>query len=128
MNLPNWSKSNIDYGRKLLSSGLEGARSGREAFLNRKSLTPFLNDSVRHALRPAALGVCIGVLGSYPGHGHNSTSRAFAYGFLGGAIGFGASLAWGSRFLAASIASGACKNISRVRDEHWLERNPIDYA
>lgn len=128
MNLPNWSKSNIDYGRKLFNSGLEGARSGREEFLHGKSLTPFLSDSVRHALRPAALGACLGVLGSYPGHRHNSTSRAFAYGFLGGAIGLGVYLAWEGRHLAASIASGAFKNIERVRDEHWLERHPIDYA
>jgi hypothetical protein len=128
MNLPNWSKSNIDYGRKLFNSGLEGARSGREVFLNGKPQSPFLEDSLRHALRPAALGICLGVLSSYPGHRHHSASRAFAYGFLGGAIGLGAALAWESRRLAESIASGAWKNISKVRDEHWLEKHPIDYA
>lgn len=128
MNLPNWSKSNIDYGRKLLNSGLEGAHSGEEDFLHGKPLAPFLSGSVRHALRPAALGVCLGVLGSYPGHRRNCASRAFVFGFLGGAIGLGAGLAWEGRHLAASIASGALKNIGRVRDEHWLERHPIDYA
>jgi hypothetical protein len=30
--------------------------------------------------------------------------------------------------LAASVAFGALRNIDRVRDEHWLERHPIDYA
>ena len=40
MDLRDWSKSNTEYGKKLLDSGIEGARSGQEAFLNGKSLTP----------------------------------------------------------------------------------------
>jgi len=44
------------------------------------------------------------------------------------AIGFGASLAWQTRRLARSITRGALRNVSRVRDEHWLEKHPIDYA
>jgi hypothetical protein len=128
MGLRKWSESEVEYGRKVLNSGLEGARSGREAFLNGKSLTPFLGESVRNALKPAALGACIGVLGSYPGNRHRSISRVLAFGFLGALIGFGAGLAWESRGLTASVASGALRNIGKVRDEHWLERHPIDYA
>ncbi len=97
MNLRKWSSSNTDYGRELLHSGIEGARSGREAFLNGESLTPFLGDSVRSALKPAALGACIGVLGSYPGSRQKSIGRTLAYGLLGGVIGFGAAVAWESR-------------------------------
>jgi hypothetical protein len=128
MNLREWSKSDFDYGRKLLNSGLEGARSGREAFLDEKPLTPLLNGSARNALRVAAVGACIGLLGSYLGNRHKSASRAFAFGIFGGAIGFGVGIAWGNRRLGASVVSGAWKNIGRARDEHWLERNPIDYA
>jgi hypothetical protein len=128
MTLREWSKSNVDYSRKLVHSGLEGARSGEEAFLHGKPLAPFLNESARHALKPAAIGACIGFFGSYPGNRHHSASRALALGFLGCAIGFGAGVAWGSRLLATSVASGASKKIGRVRDEHWLEMNPIDYA
>ncbi|MBZ5720178.1 MAG: hypothetical protein LAO03_07330 [Acidobacteriia bacterium] len=120
--------SNVDYGRKLLDSGLEGARSGRESFLHGRSLTPFLSESVRHALKPAAIGVCLGLLSARPGRRHNSASRALAYGFFGGVLGFGAAVAWKSRFLSASVVSSALKNIDKVRDEHWLERHPIDYA
>lgn len=109
MNQPRWSNSNIDYGRKLLNSGLRGARSGREAFLDGKPFSPFLAESARNALKPAVLGLCIGVLGSSQGIRHKSGDRVFAYGFVGGAI-------------------GALKNIGKVRDEHWLERYPIDYA
>ena len=128
MDLREWSKSSTDYGRKLLDSGIEGARSGREAFLNGESLTPFLSDSVRSALKPAALGACIGVLGNYPGYRQKSISRALAYGLLGGAIGFGAGVAWESRRFTASVADGALRNIGKVRDEHWLTKHPIDYA
>jgi len=128
MDLSKWSKSNAEYGRELLHSGIEGVRSGREAFLNGKSLTPFLNESVRGALKPAVLGACLGVLGSCPGSRQKSISRALAYGLLGGAIGLGAGVAWESRRLTASAAGCALRNIGRVRDEHWLNKHPIDYA
>lgn len=128
MDLREWSKSNAEYGRKLLDSGIEGARSGQEAYLNGKSLTPFLSESVRSALKPAALGACVGVIGSYAGYRQKSIIRSLAYGLLGGAIGLGAGLAWNSRRFTASVAGGAMKNIGKVRDEHWLNKHPIDYA
>ncbi len=128
MDLRKWSKSNADYGKELLHSGIEGARSGRQAFLNGESLTPLLSESVRNALKPAVLGACLGVLGSHPGSREKSVSRTLVYGLLGGIIGFGAAVAWKSRSLTASIAGGALENIGRVRDEHWLTKHPIDYA
>jgi threonine/homoserine/homoserine lactone efflux protein len=128
MKVSEWSKSNIDYGRKLLDSGLEGARSGEGEFLQGERLAPFIEESARHALEPATIGVFLGVLSSYTGNGHKSTSRILAYGLLGGAIGFGIGVAWGNRRLAASVASSAMKSMGKVRDEHWLENNPIDYA
>ncbi len=128
MTLRQWSNSNLHYGRKLLDSGLQGARSGERAFLHGGRLTPYLNRSVRIALAPAALGACLGLIGSHPGSRHRSAARAFAFGVLGCVIGFGAGVAWKSRGLAASVASGAIRDIGRVRDEHWLDRHPIDYA
>jgi hypothetical protein len=67
-------------------------------------------------------------LGSYAGNQPRSASRFFACGLLGGVIGFGAGIAWEGRRLAASVAGGALRNVGRVRDEHWLEKHPIDYA
>jgi len=128
MHLCEWSKSSADYGRKLFDSGIEGARSGREAFLNGEPLTPFLAESVRRALKPAALGAYLGLLGSYPGCRRKSIGRTLAYGLLGGAIGLGAGVAWESRRLTVSAAGGALRNIGRVRDEHWLTKHPINYA
>jgi hypothetical protein len=128
MGLGEWSKSELEYGRKVLGSGLEGVRSGREAFLNGRPLTTFLSESVHEALKPAALGACIGFLGSYPGKRHRSIGRGLGLGWLCGAIGFSAGFAWASRHLTASMACEVRRNVGRARDEHWLEANPIDYA
>ena len=128
MGLRTWSRSEVEYGRKVLHSGLEGARSAREAFLEGSTGTPLLNESVRNALKPAAIGACIGVLGGCPGNQHKSITRVLAFGLLGSAIGFGASILWQNRRLAASVAGGALRNMDRVCDEHWLEKHPIDYA
>jgi hypothetical protein len=127
MLLSEWSKSEVEYGRRVLNSGLEGVRSGREAFLNGRPLTPFFRESFEKALPPAVLGACVGLLTSCPGR-RRSAARVFASGLLGGLIGLGAGLIWEGRFLATSAASSALKNIDRVRDEHWLEKHPIDYA
>jgi hypothetical protein len=128
MKVREWSKSEIDYGRKLLNSGLEGARSGREEFLHGESLAPFLDKSVPSALGYAVAGGCIGLLGSYLQNRHQRPSKTFAFGILGGAIGLCVGVVWGNRRLEASVVSAAWKNMGRTRDEHWLERNPIDYA
>ena len=128
MDLREWSISNVEYSEKLVNSGIEGARSSGEAFLNGESLMPFLSESVRSALRPAALGACIGVIGSNPRSGQRSLGSVLAFGLLGGAVGFGAGVVWKSRRLVASAANSALRNIGKVRDEHWLTKHPINYA
>jgi hypothetical protein len=128
MNLPNWWTADVDYSRKLLSSGIAGAYCGEEEFLHGRRLTPFLNEAARNAMKPALVCACLAVLGSYRRAERLTATRAFAFGLLGGAIGFGAGVAWENRELVSSIASGAAKNIEKTRDEHWLEKHPIDYA
>lgn len=128
MNLKEWSKSSADYSRKLVDSAVEGARTGEGKFLKEEPLAPFLNESARRALAPAVVGACLGMLHGYLENGRRCTSKALADGLLGGAIGFGAGLIWENRDLTASVVSGAWENIGKVRDEHWFEKNPIDYA
>jgi hypothetical protein len=128
MELGDWVKSNVDYGRRLVGSGIEGARSGQDEFLNGEPLTPFLGESVKGALVPAAIGACVGVLVGYPICRKKTPAVTWAYGLMGCVIGFASGMAWKSRHLGASVASGAIKNIGRVRDEEWLSRHPIDYA
>ncbi len=128
MNLREWSEFEVEYGRKVLTSGLAGARSGRKAFLNGKPLTPYLEQIVRDASVPAAAGAFVGMLGGLSGGHHNSAKRALVFGCLGWAIGLGMGIAWQTRGLTACAANTALKNIGRARDEHWLETHPIDYA
>jgi hypothetical protein len=68
------------------------------------------------------------MLTSCPKEQPRSLTRIVTSGLLGGLIGFAAGVVWDTRLLAASAAGGALARIEKVRDEHWLERNPIDYA
>ena len=128
MNLLEWSGSEVEYGRRVIGSGLEGLRTGRDSFLQGNPLSPFLSESVRRALTPAALGALVGILGSSPANHKKSVGRTLLFGLLGSAIGFGTGIAWESRRLTASAARGAARNIHRVRDEHWVEKHPVAYA
>jgi hypothetical protein len=128
MNFMEWSKSSVDYGQRLVNSALEGAREGEEEVLRDESLSPRLTESARHAMVPALIGAYLGAFGGTLGNGRRSTSRAVAFGLLGGAIGFSAALAWENREIGVSVASSAWKKIKQTRDEHWFEKNPIDYA
>jgi hypothetical protein len=128
MSVGKWVQSNVDYGRRLVGSGIQGARYGQEEFLDGKPLTPYLGESVRSALLPAALGACIGALVSYPISRRKSAALTLLYGMIGGAVGLTTGLAWENRRLGASVAGRALKHMGRVRDEQWLSKHPIDYA
>lgn len=128
MHISELCKAEVDYGRKIFNSGLEGARSGREAYLCGRPFIPFLRESFCKALKPAGLGACVAVLASYRKNEHRSIGSVLAPGVLGGLIGLASGLAWQTRILAASSAGGAVEKIAKVRDAHWLEKNPIDYA
>ena len=130
MNFVEWSQSGIDYGRKLVDSAVEGAREGEDEFLEvrEEALRPYLEESAKHALAPAAVGACLGLVGGLVVNGRKSAIRTLGFGLLGGIVGFGAGLIWENRQFAASVASGAWKRVNRTRDEHWFENHPIDYA
>jgi hypothetical protein len=128
MSLGEWVKDNVDYGRRLVDSGIEGARSGQEEFFDGQAVAPFLEDVAKGALVPAAIGAALGLVISYPLCRQKSKTAIFAYGLLGCAIGLGAGLAWESRELSASVAGNAMKKMGKVRDQQWLSKHPIDYA
>jgi hypothetical protein len=128
MNFLEWSKSSVDYGQKLVNSALEGAHEAEDEFLKEESLASDICESAWHALAPAMVGAFLGALGGSLRNGRRPPTRAVAFGLLGGAIGFGAGMMWENREFAASVASGAWKKINETRDEHWFEKNPIDYA
>jgi len=128
MNFVEWSKSSVDYGQKLVSSAIKGAREGEDRFLQNKRFAPYLSTSARQAVVPAIVGAYFGAFGGSLGRRRSSAARTIACGLLGGAIGFGAGLIWDNRELGASVAASAWKKISRTRDNRWFEKNPIDYA
>jgi len=76
----------------------------------------------------AAAGACVGLLRPYLTHRRNRLPKALAGGALGSALGLCAGLAWKTRAVTSGVVHSARKEVDRVRDEHWLEMNPIDYA
>jgi len=129
MNTSTWVKSNVDYGRKLVESGLAGADCGRKEFLQREPLRPFLGESARKALKFSAAATCVGMGAALLTQGdRKKTLYTVALAFAGAALGFATGVTWESRQFLASIARQAIKDVNATRDEHWLQTNPIDYA
>jgi len=129
MNWFEWSRSNLDYGRKLVHSGLEGAHSAEQAYLHGSEVGPYLKVSAVTSLVPAVIGACLGFLSAQPKNGDKPTpAKAVALGVLGCTIGMVAGVVWSTRGLTESVAAAAWKSMDQVRDEHWLEKHPIDYA
>ncbi len=123
-----WSRSSAEYGRQLLHYGREGATRASESYLQGQSLSSFFSHSARHAILPAAVGACVGFLSCRPLARRCRPARAAMFGLLGAVAGFSAALAWKTRPWATTAASGALKSMGRIRDQHWLQRHPIDYA
>lgn len=125
MSLQNWSESKT---RNAVVSEEPEAQFHQQELSDEPALRDFLAESIRSAVAPAAIGVCVGILGSCPRNRSNSISRAFAFGFLGGVIGFGAGVAWESRGLTASAVRRTTEKLGRMRDERWMKKHFIAYA
>ncbi len=121
-------RSNLRYGQHLVESGMSGLSSGRQAHLNGQPLSDALGRAARASLGLAVFGTCAGLLRySFPAR-RDSISKAITCGVAGGAMGLLAGLAWKTRDLTGSMTRAAAKQMGAVRDEHWLDRHPIDYA
>jgi len=118
----------LRYGRSLASSGAAGLRNGRDAYLNGKPLGAVLSQKARASLGLAAVGACAGLLQCAVSGRRRRIPQGLALGAAGSIIGFFAGFTWKTRNLTGSMIHGAAKNMGTVRDEHWLERHPIDYA
>lgn len=57
MSFLEWSRSSVDYGRRLVDSVVEGARTGEDEFLKKEALAPHLERSARQGLAPPSLGL-----------------------------------------------------------------------
>ncbi len=113
----------IEYGLNLISAALNGARAAEESALEGRGL-PYLMDNARDAMKVAAAGACLGLLGYRMFHKRSPLPSAIAFGTLA----FCAGLTLKTRDVGSTIVNSARKEIDRVRDERWLEDNPINYA
>ena len=127
MNRDGKVKSGLHYGRDLVNSGLAGLRNGRDSHLHGQPLSGALTGSARGALGLAAIGTCAALIGSCFAD-RDRKAKAVGYGVAGTVIGLLVGLAWKTRELTRSMGRSALKEMGTVRDEHWLQRHPIDYA
>jgi hypothetical protein len=103
-------------------------RSGRDTYLNGKPLKSVLSQKARASLGLAAVGAVAGVLQCMSAGHRRRVHEGLAMGMLGSAFGFLAGFIWKTRDLSSSMIKGAAKNMETVRDGHWLETHPVDYA
>ena len=120
--------STTRYGRKLVKASITGIRSGQDSARGEQSLSALAAEAARGSLVLAAVGACIGLLRSQLKDRRNRPANAVAFGILGSAIGFVAGFGWKTRKVTSSVAHSTARELRKARDEHWLERNPIDYA
>jgi hypothetical protein len=128
MTVTDWVEENLQYGRKLVNSGLEGAQAGGEAALGDETIPEVLKESAPSSIGLAVAGAGVGILCSYLGNKRKLTKESVLFGAIGGLAGFLIGAGWSTRHLTNGMRVGALRNMSSVRDERWLHRNPIDYA
>ncbi len=129
MNASTWVKSNVEYGRQLVGSGLAGAECGGKEFLHNHALWPFLSEAARNAVKFGTAAACVGVgVALLIKSNRRRTCNTLVFAIAGTALGFAAGVTWESRKFLAGIARQAIENVNAARDEHWLQNNPIDYA
>jgi hypothetical protein len=119
-----WLKSELEYGHDLIDSAVKGARSAGEHVA--EPVGTILARSARTSLPWVAVGAAIGLL--YSARKHESIRSQVLFGVLGGIIGFGTNVTLSTRQLTGEVVHCAVRNISNLRDAHWLAKHPIDYA
>jgi len=119
---------NVRYGRNLVNAGIAGIRTGQNSARGERRLSKIAADAARGSFAMAAVGTCVGLLTSCLMPRSNRLSKSIVLGSVGSALGFLAGFSWKTREVTSSVAHSAAREVRRVRDEHWLETNPIDYA
>ena len=120
MNVSRTLQSDRRYLIELLQAAIDGASSARET-----SVLPVLGGPV---WVPAAVGAVVGASTISLKRNRNPGYDLAVAGLVGSVIGLGCGVVWAARGFAGSIARGAMRKVNTVRDAHWLDRNPIDYA
>lgn len=111
----------LSYSRSLVQAGVAGFRTAKRPNDRSREFA----SATRSALKAAAIAAGIGLLASSIGR---NPKRAIRNAFAVGGITFCTDLCWQTRTATNSILAAVRKQVSSVRDQHWLELNPIDYA
>ena len=120
MNLQS-TTSNSHYVLDLVRAGMKGMRSApRQAGIPRNLMTS--------AWAPAAIGAIVGASTVSLDRRRKSVYDVAKGGFVGSVVAIGCSVAWNLGKPTGVAARSAWRSMNQVRDAHWLERNPIDYA
>ena len=121
MNSHGFVNDHIDYGRELLHAGLQGlhAKNGNA------TLKPEIVTAARASLISAAVGAGLAWLGCDLLKRRDLKAPAV---ITCSAFAFCAEFGWRTRAISSGLVSSAAKEVSKVRDQHWLQANPIDYA
>ena len=127
MNRSTPATTRLAYGRRLVKAGISGIRTGRENF-NPQRASALVSNSAEESLKLAVAGACLGILPALLMRRRSRLSSALVLGVAGSALGFCAGFSWKTRELTSTLAHSAVREVRRVKDEHWLETNPIDYA
>lgn len=111
----------LGYSRTLLHAAILGLRSAQIPPQRR----PALDSAVRSAITSSVVSAGIVVLGAKLRKQRNGVARAA---LACASLTFCAEFLWKTRALRRTLLASARKEISRARDQHWLELNPVDYA
>ena len=128
MKIDEWLKSNAEYGQELIESGVEGAREAAQEAFKREPAGKILGRAACRSALPAAVGAAVGSVTGYFGNKRQPVAGVIGGILLGGLAGFTCGLAWNTRRITGQMARRVMENVNDVRDAHWLETNPIDYA
>ena len=120
----------VRYGRDLAGSGVQGLQNGSQRYLKGQPLSAALGETARASLNSMALlGIGAGLLQTYlVSSTQTPVPRRCSWGFRVERVAFMIAASWKSRRLTSSMMKGALQEIGVVRDEHWLQGHPIDYA
>lgn len=125
MSFGEWLETNIEEGRKLIGSGIEGANTARKNALEQ---SPAFEFKPSGSWKLAAVGACVGAVAGYFSDDEHATRNAAVGSLLGAALGVSGGFAWAGRHLASAMTQGAVKGLSEGRDEAWLTRHPVAYG
>ncbi len=121
-------KENIAYSKELLEAGIEGANEARKEVLAAEETTDLVTSAAQESWQPAALGVFAGAICGVLADDRKPIRGVIAGGLFGAVLGFAGSFAWKTRPLTSAMARKAGKKIDKIRDDHWLTKNPVNYG